>query len=256
MLTAEQKTHWDVFGFLMLPQLFTPEEVRTVREASIEVIEREKGAAALRGEEGWSIGAFLERDPGLTSLLDDDRFYGIPETLLGPDFILEMTDGHVRAGDTPWHGGAGVLKTARVCFYFDKLNKDDGCLRVIPGSHRKPFSDLLQPLGDQKEGPASRPFGVSGPEVPCVALESEPGDVLVFTESVFHASFGGKSRLQLTAQFCANPTSEEQLAEVQQQHENQKWGYHPAEAFINSDRSRIRRMVSKLVEWRFTPLRV
>ena len=46
----------------------------------------------------------MERHPLLISLLDDDRVYGIPETLLGPDFILEMTDGHVRGGDTPWHG--------------------------------------------------------------------------------------------------------------------------------------------------------
>ena len=174
---------------------------------------------------------------------------------MGPDFILEMTDGHVRVGNTAWHGGAGLLKTARLCLYFDNLHKDNGSLRVIPGSHCPPFSDHLCPLSSQGEDPTSAPFGVTGPQVPCVALDSEPGDVIVFTESVYHASFGGKSRLQLTAQFCANPTSDYQLADIRKQYETQKWGYHPALSCINSDRPRIRRMVSKLVELGFTPLK-
>ena len=112
MLTTEQNAHWATFGFLTLPQQFSSDEMR---EAATEVIEQERGGEALRGKQEWSIGGFLERHPLLTSLLDDDRIYGIPEALLGPDFVLEMTDGHVRAGDTSWHGGPGPLKTARVC---------------------------------------------------------------------------------------------------------------------------------------------
>ena len=140
--------------------------------------------------------------------------------------------------------------------YFDKLHKDNGGLRVIPGSHRPPFSDLLSPLSNDGEDPTAAPFGVAATEVPCVALATEPGDVIVFTESVYHASFGGKSRMQVTAQFCANPTSDEQLTEMCRQHDTQKWGYHPAPACVHSERPRVRRMVSKLVELGFTPPRV
>ena len=264
MLTEEQKAHWDAFGFLMLRHLLAPEEMEALRQAAIEVITREGGANALRGTEGWSIGGFMEGHPVLTSFLDDDRIYEIPETLLGPDFILEMTDGHVRAGDTSWHGRDPRQETSkslyrpnvRVAIYFDSLRKENGCLRVIPGSHRRPFADHLSELWSGYDDPTSMPFGVMAPEVPCVALEAEPGDVLVFTESVYHASFGGTSRVQLTSQYIANPTTEEQLAQMREQHDQYKWGFHPAESAINSDRPRVRRMVARLVELGFTPLKV
>ena len=262
MISAEQKAHWDTFGFLMLPQLFSPQEVDELREASLEVVNKEGGAGALQSDEGWSIGGFMERHPVLTSYLDDDRIYEIPETLLGPDFVLEMTDGHVRGGDTHWHGRIPREEppvwrpNLRVCVYFDRLTKENGSLRVIPGSHRRPFADHLSVMWSEEDGPAGAPFGVPAPEVPCIALESEPGDIVLFTESVYHASFGGRARLQLTSQYISNPTTEEEIAEIREQHDGYKWGFHPAESSINSDRPRIRRMVSRLVELGFTPLPV
>jgi len=264
MLTEEQKAHFEAFGFLMLPRLFNSDEVGVMRKACMEVVDREGGANALRDAEGWSIGGLMERHPVLMPFLDDDRIYEIPETLLGPDFVLEMTDGHVRAGNTPWHGRdprnekSATLHRAnvRVCIYFDSLNKETGCLRVIPGSHLRPFADNLHLLGNQYDDSTSMPFGVMGPEVPCVALESEPGDVVIFTESVQHGSFGGRARLQLTTQYIANPTTEEHLAQMREWHDGYKWGFHPAESAINSDRPRVRRMVSRLVELGYTPLPV
>jgi len=262
LITAEQKAHWDAFGFLMLPKRFTPQEIDTLREASMEVLRREGGEAALDGSQGWSIGGFMERHPVLAPFLDDDRIHEIPETFLGPDFVLEMTDGHVRAGDTPWHGRNPKDETRtwranlRVCIYFDSLTRENGCLRVIPGSHRRPFADRVSTLWDQYDDPDAKEFGVTATEIPSIALESEPGDVVVFTESVYHGSFGGTARLQLTSQYIANPTTEEHVAEVREQHERYKWGFHPAESAINSDRPRIRRMVSRLVELGLTPLKV
>ena len=43
MLTAEQKAHWDAFGFLVLRQLFAPHEVKELRQASMEVLNRHDG---------------------------------------------------------------------------------------------------------------------------------------------------------------------------------------------------------------------
>lgn len=260
MITAEQKTHWDVFGFLTLPQLFSPQEVDELRDAAMEVISKEGGV--LNSDEGWSIGGFMEQHPVLMSYLDDDRIYEIPETMLGPDFVLEMTDGHVRGGNTHWHGRVPSEEPGewhpnlRVAIYFDKLTRENGCLRVIPGSHQGSFAEHLSPLLSQREDPTAAPFGDVGPDVPCVALESEPGDVVIFTESVYHASFGGSARLQLTAQYISNPTTDEEIAKIRKQHDAYTFGFHPAESSINSDRPRVRRMVSRLVELGFTPLPV
>ena len=66
--------------------------------------------------------------------------------------------------------------------YFDSLKKDTGCLRVIPGSHRRPFGERVWPLYHEADQPQTMLFGVADEDVPCVALETEPGDAIVFTE--------------------------------------------------------------------------
>ena len=263
MLTADQKAHFDAFGFLMLRQLFSPEEIEEIREATVEVIRQQGGEEALSGDR-YALMGFMERHPRLYGLVDDDRIHEIPETLLGPDFYLSSTDGHMRSGDTPWHGRKveddentyGEKGNCKVAMYFDTLNEDNGALRVIPGSHRRPFADHLGPLWLQEEDPGHEAFGTAATDVPCVVLDTQPGDVVVFTESVYHASFGGQARLQLTAQFGPNPTTDEEVRVLREMHDRFNWFLHPAESYINSDRPRIRRMVSRLVELGFTPLPV
>ena len=263
MITAEQKAHFDAFGFLMLRQRFTPQEMEEIRQASVEVIRQHGGEEALSNGNRFALMGFMERHPSLYGLVDDERIHEIPETLLGPDFYLSSTDGHVRSGNTPWHGlqvaeDAGTYAgrpNARVCLYFETLTRENGALRVIPGSHRRPFADHLQDLWSEEDDPGDKAFGASSTELPCVVLESEPGDVVVFTETVYHGSFGGTARLQLTAQFGANPTTEE-VRDLRKLHDKFSWSLHPHAAYISSDRPRIRRMVSRLVELGFTPMKV
>lgn len=263
MITAEQKAHWDAFGFLVLRQVFAPDEVKDLRQASIEVINQHGGDGALSGPPTWSAGAFVERHPVLTDWLADDRIYSIPETLLGPDFVLETNGGFVYWGDTFWHGGyspqespSSYYNVAKVAMYFDTLTKDTGSLRVIPGTQRRPFGERVRPQQNLDDRDAM-PFGVAQEEVPCVALESEPGDVIVFTERVFHAAFGSKKgRLQFASEYAANPTTDEQIAALREQHDNHTYSDHPVRSYIESDNPRIRRMVSRLVELGCTPIDV
>jgi len=262
MITAEQIAHWETFGFLMLRQLFAPGEVKVLREAAIEVVNQQGGGKAFTNDPGFGTGGFLERHPALANWVDDDRIYEISEAMLGPDYVLQHTGGAVWRGDTLWHGGVGSeecpsppYKTAKIAMYFDNLTKDTGCLRVIPGSHRRPYADLLQPLMSEDKDPTRQAFGLRGPDVPCVALESEPGDVIVFAESTFHSSFGSKTgRLQIYTEYLANPTTDEQTEYLRNNQDRFKWSFHPAESYINSDRPRIRRMVSRLVELGFEPI--
>ena len=249
----------------MLRQLFGPDEVKVLREAAIEVVNKEGGGNSFTTGPGFSMGTFCERHPALANWIDDDRIYEIMETLLGPDFLLEHTGGAVYRSDTPWHGGLPPDKPeswkpithGKIAMYFDSLKKNDGCLRVIPGSHRPPFAHLLQPLYREADEPQSMSFGVADENVPCIALETEPGDIIVFTEPVFHSSFGSKiGRLQITAEYGSNPTTDEQITDLLEFHDRAQWSYHPSESYINSERPRIRRMVSRLVELGCTPISV
>lgn len=53
------------------------------------------------------------------------------------------------------------------------------------------------------------PFGVSGADLPCVPLEFQLGDLVIFSEELFHASFGKHSgRPRLALNFYAAPDSD------------------------------------------------
>ena len=80
------------------------------------------------------------------------------------------------------------------------LTRDTGCLRVVPGSHL--FGEWRDHL--EKARLSDRVFGISGRDMPCVAIEIQPGDVVVVNHNVFHASFGGGSSRR---HFCLNATS-------------------------------------------------
>ena len=257
MLTEEQVAHYETFGFLVLRQVLSEEETEALREASLSTLQALRGGRPYTGKESHDVMPSFERDPLLTALIDDDRIHQIPESLLGPDFFLDGTEGHLRMGDTPWHGamefteGIGHIKAT---MYLDPVAKDTGCLRVIPGSHRWGSPDYLEVLRPRTDDPGFRPFGMPPTQIPCWPLETEPGDVVVFTERLLHGSFGGDpGRHQICASFVANPVSEDEEREMVAFYRKAKFSYHPARSYINSDRPRIRKMVSKLVELGFEP---
>ena len=211
------------------------------------------------------VGYCAERRPFLAQLIDDDRIHDIPYKLLGPDFVYEGSGGHLHVGDTPWHGGSGIitwpLPHIKVSLYLDAPDGHNGCLRVIPGSHRNYLRhvdsrwaqapDYMYVLRNRNTSADFRPYGLAPSEVPSIPLESQPGDVLVFTEDLIHGSFGGQMpRRQLTLNYLANPRTDEQIYYLRQRY---SWGaeLRPPADYVNSDRPRIRRMVARLVELGF-----
>ena len=133
-------------------------------------------------------------------------------------------------------------------FYLDLVKKNTGCLRVIPGSQRGPYHHQLEPLVNRSGDSATSTFGVSSWEIPCHPIESEPGDVVFFHQSTFHASFGGTDgRRMFTLVFGANPTSDEQVDYLR----GFRLAYRPPLSFVNSSSPRIRGTVSRLLELGF-----
>ena len=256
MLTPGQIAHFETFGFLVLRKVFTADEMATIKRESDEIFSEGLGNTLPHGR--VALQPFFERRPFMARLLDDDRIYGIGEDLLGPDFLWWGSDGNLYVGDTAWHADTETpedLPWVKVAIYLDPLTKDDGCLRVIPGTHRDmdpdPYASLRRPVSN----PDFRPFGVAPSDIPSFAIESRPGDVVVFTEHVLHASFGGApGRHQHAINFAENPKTEEQVEYIKGLYESMTYSFHPSESYINSERPRIRRMVAKLAELGFEPL--
>ncbi len=258
MLTQDEIDHYEAFGFLVLRGLLSADEMDELRAASLIVMRELRGADEYLTDMNQSVQPWLERHPVMRDLIDDERIHQIPESLLGPDFWLDGTEGHLRVGDTPWHGDDihdADLGWVKVAMYLDPLTKDDGCLRVIPGTHRRNDPDLLHTLRAGSNDPGNGIFGMRADEIPSVPLETEPGDVLVFTEGVIHGAFGGGvGRHQICASFVENPKSERHLSQIKAFYEASTWSLRPTRTYVDSDRPRIRRMLEKPLEWGFDVL--
>ena len=137
MLTPEQVAHFEAFGFLLLPQLFTPEEVSLMRREAISLLDEARDGRPFDGSESQTVMPFFERWASIIGLLEDDRIYQTVEDLLRPAFVLILTEAHLSVGDTQWHGDhhtRGVLPNVKMGIYLEPVTRDTGCLRVIPGS--------------------------------------------------------------------------------------------------------------------------
>ena len=177
-LSQHRLDFFDTFGYLAFPGLFNDcidkiiEEFEDIWVKSGRTHDKINRSALIQ---------FPDQSKYLSSLLDDHRIHYV--------------------GDTSWHSDGfnqRPVKSIKLAFYLDPVTKNSGALRVIPGSHRNidSFGDLLE------SHLTSDIFGMTGDQIPAVALESNPGDVLVFNHRIKHSSWGGSdARRMFTMNF-------------------------------------------------------
>ena len=265
LLTPQQITFYKTFGFLVRRQVFSPEEMQIIEREFESLMLEARDGNPFDGKETQVVGC-IERRPVFKSMIEDDtRIHGSVEQLLGPDFTLEEelrpetpnsgTYANLCVGDTTWHGDHGwhpswyqggdpdpkfvetrYHPSLKVAFYLDRVTRDTGCLRVIPGTHfvfwpAKHPGDAHHTVGPFTESLASihmdipknflpdgtlKQFDVMPRDVPCHAIESEPGDVIIFNHHLWHASFGGRAgRRRIALNFRASPKVEAKRRYVQ-----------------------------------------
>lgn len=266
MLTKAQVRFYDAFGFLVLKQAFSQQETATICQLFDEVMTEFRHGEPFPEEKRQMMMSMVEQRPKLSSLLEDNRVYSVVEDLLGPDFVWVAGDGNLYVGDTSWHADLRDrmmdYPLIKVAMYLDPVGTDDGCLRVIPGSHRDPFSARCMQLYEHREEPPAYPFGVQPDEIPHFPLESAPGDVVFFSQHLFHSSFGGGvHRRMFTMNFAPEPTTlehEEFLRDMYENHlkfqsENDYYSTDRVykEGFLEGGGPRRQNMVRQLVEWGF-----
>jgi hypothetical protein len=204
-LSDQQVSFFETFGYLGFPGLMAGRIHEITREFEA-VWESHGGGHNGRPHEGTArscIAQFIDLNDRLSSLLDDPRILGIASSLLGDDFNYMGSDGNYYVGDSGWHsdGWHPELRHIKIAFYLDPLTRDSGCLRVIPGSHLlgDQYANRLQECVRRGE----EIWGVRGRDLPAVALETQPGDLVCFNHNTKHASFGGgKRRRMFTMNLC------------------------------------------------------
>ena len=197
-LSQHQLDFFDTFGYLGFPGL--------LKDCIDKIIEEFEDIWAKSGRthDGTTRSALVplpDKSEYLSSLLDDPRIHDIASSICGEDFNYYSGDGNYYVGDTGWHSDGynqRPVKSIKIAYYLDPVTTNSGALRVIPGSHRnkESFGDLLE------SHLTSDIFGMTGDQIPAVALESNPGDVLVFNHRIKHSSWGGSdARRMFTMNF-------------------------------------------------------
>ena len=282
MLTKQQRSYFETFGFLVFKGLYTAEEIEVIRAEADSILDEDRDGRPFDGAGRQAVLRFVERRPFLSTMPTDDRIFCAIEDLLGSGFYWIGGDGNLYVGDTHWHSDSTGedhefgFDRIKVALYLDPVGRDTGCLRVIPGSHHIGLHQLLEPLRhlriaqrDVGGKPMSReeqreagitsdfddtPFGVESPELPHFALESEPGDVVFFNHRLWHSSFGGKvGRRMFTMNFAEVPRTEQQLSIARETYQSildvlklngrdNESAY--SKAFHESDDPRVQRMMA------------
>ena len=169
MITSQQKAHFDTFGFLVVRQMFSPEEVAVITTAFEAAMLEDRGGRQFDGQKRQSISDWFRGRASVEFLASDERVHGPIEKLLGPGYEFQKgNDGNFYVGDTGWHADMGwdphipegrndpnridgpwknhYVPSIKVAFYLDPVGKDTGCLRVIPGAHRSPYHEKFWSL--------------------------------------------------------------------------------------------------------------
>ena len=208
MLTAEQYQYFQTFGFIILRQFFSPDEVTTIRA------EFEKGLDAACADTPFDgserQGAILTGPdtPFFATLPEEPRLYEIAEQLYGEDCFPVTSDANRYVGESKWHPDH-YIDVEKDCYgikfahYLDPVAGESGALRVVPGSHRNPFYTHMKETFKAAE--------VAVREVPCFVFESQPGDLIGFDVRLWHASWGGAvGRRMCTVVYYKSPHTPEE----------------------------------------------
>jgi hypothetical protein len=206
-LNPQQKAYFDTFGYLKIPGLFK-DDIEDIIAGFEEVFANDEH---LRMEvfepihfeqRRLIVPVFIDKSPKLQRLRHDPRVVGIVRSLVGDDYDYAESDGSLFDCDSSWHAdsyGAPLERYhLKLSFYLDPLRRDTGAIRVIPGTNH--YMDLFaMSLRDGLEDAfrVQDYYGVLPDQIPSSTIESEPGDLIVWSYRTLHASFGGEKRRRL-----------------------------------------------------------
>ncbi len=232
-LTLEQRATFDADGFLVM-RGFANHEVCTAMLTRVVEIARARAAgdfsgaplvlpeANLRGNEGEpeelvSKVFKLHRDPVFASFASEARVTDMLVDLIGPRldcFLSQFIFKNPGAWGQPWHQDSYYFPfdpprpIVGVWLAVTAATRENGCLSVLPGSHREPVHEHI---------PDRRPKANYGyVEIvdhnmgDATAVTMDPGDLLLFDSHLMHRSTDNLSnglRAAMVYHYCATGTA-------------------------------------------------
>ncbi len=157
MTPAEQKAFYEEQGYLVFPQMLSAEELAAARAALAEVLEESKGLtentdkfSITRGEDGnyyvRRIFNPIKHHKVFRDLAFHPKILDAIENLIGPNIQLHHTKLNLkpptsREARFEWHQDYPFFPHSNydllaVLVHLDDATEENGCLKVIPGSHK------------------------------------------------------------------------------------------------------------------------
>ena len=212
MLSDDQIEFFDTFGYLVIRDYLPAAEMTVIRQEFETAMDTAYTHQPFDGSRRqWLTMMGSNYTPQLAGLLEDDRFVGVAEQLYGK-VVPFMVDGNRYIGDTQWHPDSTAAGGVKLFLYLEPLTAATGAIRVIPGSHKGSFAqDVARFMADngyQAGGANVTRIG----DLPCVAVETTPGDLVLFSFDMWHATQGGASgRPMCTLAYYREPADDTEL---------------------------------------------
>lgn len=207
MLTKEQYQHFQAFGFVVLRDFFSKEEIETASLEFETALDAVYADDPFDGSKRHSAILTGENTPFFANLPEKSNLYEIAEQLYGDCFPI-TSDANRYVGDSAWHPDH-YIDSEKDCYgikfayYLDPVDSESGALRVIPGSHRNPYWTDLDTEVKAREAEIR--------DLPSHVCSSQPGDLVGFDVRLWHASCGGAAgRRMCTVVYYKSPETPEE----------------------------------------------
>jgi ectoine hydroxylase-related dioxygenase (phytanoyl-CoA dioxygenase family) len=137
----------------------------------------------------------VAKDPFWVRLVSDDRLLDVASIFIGPDIALfasHYISKPPRSGKlVPWHQDGAFwpldpMQVVTLWLAVDESTPENGCLRVIPGTHAEDLHAVRERPGHEAVFDVESAVAVD--ETKAVDLALEPGDVEVHHPNIMHGS--------------------------------------------------------------------
>ena len=217
-LTPAQRLHFDIYGFVLLENVLTPDEVARMKDALHRMkadpdLKSKRVYAHQRGEHHILLGNLVEYDPALLEYAAHPKLVPLVEEVVGGKVRLEETEAIINRRDPEadieelhkrrynptglhrgtQHGWGTYIEQSKFhCIfvktltYLTDVGPDDGGTCFIPGSHRLTWDreEMIEAaLSDDKL---------------IYQVEAAAGSTLLFPESLIHSTTAIRSDKERT----------------------------------------------------------
>ncbi len=201
-LTEQQVCSYKEQGFLALGRVLSNDGLTQMREQCMAAWKAEKGR--FDSEKTWLQNALLGNIHHRSDVVLQYYFNGplvdIAEQFVGPNIkgVTSQLTFKMRGNNKPfgWHqdNGYGELdpyNTLTTLTALDDADEENGCLWIIPGSHKQGQINVEHSIADKASG---KSIELEVDESPAIPVHMKAGEAIVFHCWTLHKSDGNRSK--------------------------------------------------------------